>query len=115
MAGENPVLIAPDGGRHTLELQNLVPVMPVVKDQKPAEMLAPSGTAAADQGGKQPDKPAEGIPKEHYLTHFPKLSTCDVCQRAKAQRATCKRKKQEQAGMPAGGGLWQSMAEGSRR
>ena len=29
-AGENPVLVTPRGSRHTLELQNLVPVMPVV-------------------------------------------------------------------------------------
>ena len=30
-AGAKPVLVAPDGRRHTLELQNLVPVMPVRK------------------------------------------------------------------------------------
>ena len=42
-------------------------------------------------------QPSENIPKEHYLTHFPKLASCEICQRAKSQRATCKRKKRELA------------------
>ena len=32
-AGQNPVLVTPDGTRHELEVQNLVPVLPVVADE----------------------------------------------------------------------------------
>ena len=29
----------------------------------------------------------------HLLTHFPKLSTCEICSMSKTQRAPCRRKK----------------------
>ena len=101
-AGENPVLVTPDGRRHILELQNLVPVMPVVKGTEPAARQAePDASGSTEGPTPSTTASAETIPKDHCLTHFPKLAWCEVCQRAKSQRAACKRKKREPAARPA--------------
>ena len=109
--GENPVLISPDGKRTTLELQNMVPVLPVV-DKEPRETEATtttgdtttsgtsssskttstsSSSASSSGAGGNPDTGGPKANDDHMLTHFPKLSTCEICAKSKTQRATCRR------------------------
>ena len=51
---------------------------------------------------QEADAPEEHIPNDHLLTHFPKLSTCEICQRSNAQSAPCRRTRREPAGARAG-------------
>ena len=94
-AGTGAVLVAPNGRRHTLDIQHLVRVMPVRGQTELAEMHATSDSTKGHQETKPSDEVSikNEIPKDHCFTHFPKLSTCDVCQQAKTQKATCRRKK----------------------
>ena len=116
----HPVLIDPDGKELTLELDWLCPVLPCTaasssttpaeeakegppglslplleekKDEEPPPLAAePKGTPAP-----KADLPAAEL--DHALTHFPKLSTCDICCQATAQRKSCRKSKPaEEAG-----------------
>ena len=39
---------------------------------------------------------------DHCLTHFPKLSTCEVCNKAKAIRVYCRRREETENSCPEG-------------
>ena len=122
-AGKSPVIMAPSGHRKQLELQNLVPVLPVVTgdgipvEGSPGRSGPSEGRAGGDSGtlGLDDDvapsqpSPNEGRSEDNYsydhaLTHFPKLSTCDVCSRAKAQKAQWRRRSRSRREAADGGG-----------
>ena len=65
-AGENPVLVTPEGNCHTLDLQNLVPVMPVVGRAELGETLAEP--VASVPSGPEPTNPPIGGSRDHALT-----------------------------------------------
>ena len=98
------MLTTPCGRQHELQLENLVPVLPVF-ESKPSssadvpvdvpftEAASEPATVETDAGGN-PDLKTDNssaIPKEHSLTHFPKLASCEICARAKAQRKQCRK------------------------
>ena len=101
-AGQNPVITL-DGREIILELEWLVPVLPVISGacgteefeaaqaavEPPPPLPPPSGTGALT-GTIAREKP----PSTHELTHFPKLSTCKICCEAKSHRAPCHKKRE---------------------
>ena len=109
-AGESPVLVSPDGKRRRLELQNMVPVLPatvegetsdrsdpVVEDvtEERADREASPHSTEASASSPPPVIARATVGYDHNLTHFPKLSTCEICAKAKTQKAQCRRKHKE--------------------
>ena len=73
----------------------MVPILPVVgSDEARAEgdLSAPPSPKERPPG-VETTKAAPDF--DHSLTHFPKLSTCEICARAKTQKAQCRRRSRE--------------------
>ena len=100
-AGQNPVLIKPDGREIVLELEWLVPVLPVIsgacgtEEFEAAQALEPGGTL--DQAATEPPPPLpppSGIAREKPPSTHELFSTCKICFEAKLQRAPCHKKRE---------------------
>ena len=68
-AGSNPLLTTPDGARHELEVQNLVPVLPVVGDDSctggtRAEEISSPSSSSSNQSPVIVDTPEKDSPKK---------------------------------------------------
>ena len=118
-AFENPTLTDPQGHVIVLDLDWLVPVLPLTHAQKtlpascgtenfealhpadpattpsasttPKEQGGTSATTPKEQGGTSAQATKDALPPGHELTHFPKLSTCKICCQSKSQRAPCRK------------------------
>ena len=112
--GQKPTMEAPDGTRIELEVQNFVPVMPVEPEPQADEQQDPSA------GGDLSEKDADYDPlmdpnsPEHQLTHFPKLSKCEVCMNAKSQKSQHRKRKEKMRMSTSGWGRPQLSANSSQ-
>jgi len=99
-AGQQPVLVMPDGRRKVLALDWLVPVLPIVGQTESScasaeteELRMPAAETKKDEAIQPGGTQAKVIDADHCLTHFPKMSWCETCQLSKAQRVSCRRQK----------------------
>ena len=100
--GRKPVLTTPNGRRVALEVDKFCPVLPVglggAERSVPASVNVENAPVAQGNLHEPGKKTQEPLPPEHYLTHMPKDSRCEICMKCRTLRKQCRRKSKKSEG-----------------